>query len=57
MLKSTAVLINAARGGLVDEAALKRALQTQQLAAAAFDVFAVEPPTDQEQWQKGLDAG
>ncbi len=48
LLKPTAVLINAARGGLVDELALKRALQTNKLAAAAFDVFAVEPPADQE---------
>jgi D-3-phosphoglycerate dehydrogenase len=48
MLKPTAVLINAARGELVDEAALKRMLQDKLLAGAAFDVFAVEPPTDQE---------
>ena len=48
MLKSTAILINAARGGLVDEAALKQMLQRKCLAAAAFDVFSVEPPQDQE---------
>jgi len=48
LLKPTAVLINAARGGLVDEAALKKMLMDKRLAAAAFDVFAVEPPQDQE---------
>lgn len=48
MLKPTAVLINAARGGLVDEHALKLGLRDGRFAAAAFDVFAVEPPVDQE---------
>jgi D-3-phosphoglycerate dehydrogenase len=48
LLKPTSVLINAARGGLVDEIALKLMLQENRLAAAAFDVFAIEPPQDQE---------
>jgi D-3-phosphoglycerate dehydrogenase len=48
LMKPTAVLINAARGGIVDEAALKRMLTEMRLAAAAFDVFAVEPPQDAE---------
>lgn len=46
LMKSTAILINASRGGLVDEVALKLMLQNQRLAAAAFDVFAEEPPQD-----------
>lgn len=48
LMKPTALLLNAARGGLVDETALKRMLQDKRLAAAAFDVFSVEPPLDQE---------
>jgi phosphoglycerate dehydrogenase-like enzyme len=47
-MKPTAILINAARGGLVDEAKLKTMLLEKRLAAAAFDVFAVEPPQDME---------
>ena len=46
LLKPEAVLINTARGGLVDEAALKRMLIEGRLSAAGFDVFATEPPED-----------
>jgi len=46
LLRPTAILINTARGGLVDEIALKKMLQNQRLAAAGFDVFAQEPPQD-----------
>jgi D-3-phosphoglycerate dehydrogenase len=48
LLKPDAVLINTARGGLVDERELKRLLIEKRIAAAAFDVFAEEPPLDQE---------
>lgn len=48
LMKPSAVLLNAARGGLVDETALKHMLQNKKLLAAAFDVFAVEPPVDAE---------
>lgn len=48
MLKPDAILINTARGGLIDEVALKQMLQQERLAAAAFDVFATEPPQDLE---------
>ena len=47
-LRPDCVLINTARGRIVDETALKQALQTRRLAAAAFDAFAVEPPTDDD---------
>jgi D-3-phosphoglycerate dehydrogenase len=45
LMKRSAYLINAARGGVVDEAALCRVLKEKRIAGAALDVVANEPPS------------
>ena len=42
------MLINTARGRIIDETALKERLASRRIAAAAIDAFAVEPPADDE---------
>lgn len=44
-MKPDAVLINAARGGIVNEAALATAIEEGQIGGAAVDVFSTEPPS------------
>jgi gluconate 2-dehydrogenase len=45
-MKPTATLVNIARGGIVDDAALAKALAARQIAAAGIDVFEGEPSVD-----------
>lgn len=48
-MKPNVILINTARGGLIDENALLDALEKHEIAGAGVDAFASEPPTD-ERW-------
>ncbi len=45
-VKPSVVIVNAARGGIVDEAALAKAIEEKRVAAAGLDVYAKEPCTD-----------
>jgi D-3-phosphoglycerate dehydrogenase len=45
-MKDGVRIVNCARGGIINEAALYEALTSGKVAAAALDVFAEEPPTD-----------
>jgi len=44
LMKKTAYVINCARGGIIDEAALSRALEEEKIAGCALDVYEKEPP-------------
>ncbi len=46
-MKPTAFIVNTARGGIIDEAALHTALTTRQIAGAGLDVLEHEPPSPQ----------
>jgi phosphoglycerate dehydrogenase-like enzyme len=50
-MKRSAMLVGISRGGIIDEGALAEALRSEQIAAAALDVFSAEPlPADNPLW-------
>lgn len=54
LMKPSAVLINASRGGVVDIDALDQALRSEKLGGAALDVFPAEPRSEQEEFVSPL---
>lgn len=48
MMKPGVVIVNCARGGIIDQKALLEALESGKVAGAALDVFEHEPPTEEE---------
>ncbi len=48
LMKSNAILINSARGGLINESDLKYALKNSIIGGGAIDAYEVEPPNDRE---------
>ncbi len=52
LVKPTVRIINCARGGLIDEEALVKALEEKRIAGAAIDVFTVEPTTESVLFKK-----
>ncbi len=54
LMKTSAYLINTARGGLIDEAALLAAVQSNQIRGAALDVLSIEPPPKDHPVLSGL---
>jgi D-3-phosphoglycerate dehydrogenase len=51
-MKKSAILVNASRGGIVDEDALLNILKEEKIAGAGFDVFATEPLEDSSPLRK-----
>ena len=55
LMERRPILINTARGGLVDEAALADALEQKRIAGAGFDVVTTEPMPETHPFQRLLD--